>query len=485
MKQLSYYVLITVVAFATGCAMIPKYQRPEAPVPAAWPEGSAYRSAFSNVTATADLPWREFFADTNLQRVVEMALENNRDLRLAALNAERVKALYGVQRAELFPSVTTFGGGAKQRASADLTQPGQPRTTEQYNLNLGIVSWEVDLFGRIRSLKQQALQEYLATEEARRGAQVALISATASAYLALAVDRDNLNLAQSTLKTQQDAYTLIKKQFDAGVATEMDLRRAQTQVDAARGEVARFTQSVAQDRNALNLLAGAQVPDEWLPENLASVTSPVDLSPGLPSEVLLRRPDIMAAEAQLQGANAFIGAARSAFFPRIALTTALGTASDELSGLFGSGSGTWSFAPTISLPIFDARTWAAYRVSKATREIALTQYEKAIQTAFREVADALAVQGTVEEQLTAQISIVDSLTTVYNLAEKLYQQGVVSYLEVLDAQRSLYAAQQGLNGLRLARLANRVRLYAVLGGGGDSTEDLHQQLADKQPTGEE
>lgn len=317
-------------------------------------------------------------------------------------------------------------------------------------------------------MKEQALREYLATEEARRGAQVALISATAGAYLALAADQDNLGLAQSTLKTQEDAYALIKKQFDAGVATEMDLRRAQTQVDTARGEVARFTQIVAQDRNALNLLAGEPVPDEWLPENLAGVASPADLSPGLSSEVLLRRPDIMAAEAQLQGANAFIGAARSAFFPRIALTTAIGVASDELSGLFGSGSGTWSFAPTISLPIFDARTWAAYRVSKATREIALAQYEKAIQTAFREVADALAVQGTLDQQIASQESIVDSLTTVHSLAEKLYQQGVVSYLEVLDAQRSLYAVQQGLNGLRLARAANRVHLYAVLGGGADN-----------------
>jgi multidrug efflux system outer membrane protein len=466
MKQYLHCFLMATIAFASGCTMIPTYERPGAPVPTAWPEGPAYRDAISNEQSAADMPWREFFTDPKLQHVIEMALTNNRDLRLAALNAERVKALYGIQRSELFPSVTAFGGGAKQRASADLTQPGQPRTTERYDVNLGILSWEVDLFGRIRSLKEQALREYLATEEARRGAQVALVSATASAYLALATDQENLNLAQSTLKTQEDAYALIQKQFDAGVATEMDLRRAQTQVDAARADAARFTQMVAQDRNALNLLAGASVPDEWLPGGLADVAPVADITPGLPSDVLLHRPDILAAEQQLRGAQAFIGAARSAFFPRIALTTALGTASDELSGLFGSGSGTWSFAPTISMPIFDARTWAAYRVSKATREIALAQYEKAIQTAFRDVADALAVQGAVDRQIAAQESIVESLTTIHKLADQLYRQGVVGYIEVLDAQRSLYATQQGLNALRLARAANQVRLYAVLGGGG-------------------
>lgn len=471
MKRIFLTSLAAIFPFLSGCTMIPKYSRPESPIPSTWPEGAAYQSGSSNAAATAaDIPWREFFQDQNLAHVIAMALENNRDLRLAALNAERVKALYGVQRSQLFPTVTAYGSGAKQRVSADLTQPGQPRTTEQYTLNLGIVAWEVDLFGRIRSLKEQALREYLATEEARRGAQVAIISGTAGAYLALAANQDNMDLAQSALKTRDDAYALIKTQFDAGVATEIDLRRAHTQVDAARGEVARFTQVVAQDRNALNLLAGAPVPGEWLPGGLAGVTPLANLSPGLSSEVLLRRPDIMAAEAQLQAANAFIGAARSAFFPRIALTTAMGTASDELSGLFGSGSGTWSFAPAISLPIFDARTWAAHRVSKVTREIALAQYEKTIQTAFREVADALALQGSVDQQITAQESIVASLTTVHGLAEKLYQQGVVGYLEVLDAQRSLYAAQQGLNGLRLARSANQVRLYAVLGGGGGALE---------------
>jgi len=241
----------------------------------------------------------------------------------------------------------------------------------------------------------------------------------------------------------------------------------QTQVDTARGDVARYTQLVAQGQNALNLLAGTAVSEDLLPYDLASVSPPKDISQGLPSEVLLRRPDIMAAEHQLKGAYAYIGAARAAFFPRISLTTAVGTASDELSGLFGSGNGTWSFTPQVAIPIFDARTWAAYRVSKAVQKIALTQYEKAIQTAFREVADVLAVRGTVDQQVAAQQSVANSAQKIYSLSKKRYTNGIDSYLSVLDAQRSLYGAQQGLISLQLAKLANEVRFYAVLGGGGE------------------
>jgi len=261
-------------------------------------------------------------------------------------------------------------------------------------------------------------------------------------------------------------YNLIKKQYETGLANELDLHRAQTQVETARGEVARYSQLVAQDQNALNLLAGSPVPEDLLPRGLEDIKPPRDISPGLSSEVLLRRPDIMAAEHQLKAAYAYIGAARAAFFPRISLTTALGTASNELSGLFDSGNGTWNFTPQIVMPIFDARTWAAYRVSKAQRKIALAQYERAIQTAFREVADALAVKGTVDERLAAQRSLVEALSQTYRLSKKRYESGIDSYLGVLDAQRSLFAAQQGLTTLRLSKLANRVRLYAVLGGGG-------------------
>jgi len=461
-------VIIAIVIFLGGCTLAPKYKQPKAPVPDKWPQGDVYKKAGVSKEAPRvwELRWEDFFADPGLKAIVRMALKNNRDLRLAALNVERARALYGVQRAELFPAVSAVGSGAKQRSSSDLTPPGVPRTTKQFSVNLGITSWEIDFFGRIRSLKEQALEEYLATEQARRSAQIALVAEVARAYLALAADRGNLKLARSTLDTQQGIYDLIRRQYEVGLANELDLRRAQTQVDAARGDVARLMRLVAQDQNALNLLAGSPAPEDLLPTDLASVSPLRDISPGLSSEVLLRRPDIMAAEHQLKAAYAFIGAARAAFFPRISLTTSLGTASNELSGLFDSGNGAWSFAPQVAMPIFDARTWAALRVSKTVRKIALTQYEKVIQTAFREVADSLAAQGTVDRQVKAQQSLVNALAETHRLSVNRYTNGIDSYLGVLDAQRTLYAARQGLIALRLAKLANQVRLYAVLGGGG-------------------
>jgi multidrug efflux system outer membrane protein len=458
-----------VLVFLGGCSLAPKYQQPQAPIPAEWPQGEAYKSgqATPGAPTVPELSRQEFFADEQLQKLIEMALNNNRDLRLAALNVERTRALYGIQRGELFPAVNAVGAGAKQRIPANVMGFPEALTIERYDVNLSISSWELDFFGRIRSLKDAALQEYLSTEQARRSAQIAVVSEVARVYLTLAADRGNLKLTRSTLETQQAAYDLIQRRYAVGLATELDLRRAQTPVDAARGDVARFMQLVAQDQNALNLLAGSPVPEDLLPTDLSSVIPPKEISPGLSSEALLNRPDIVAAEHRLKGAYAFIGAARAAFFPRISLTTSIGTASDELSGLFGSGSGTWSYAPQIAVPIFDARTWAAYRVTKAEREIAVAQYEKTIQTAFREVADALAVQGTVDQQVFAQQSLTNAVADTYRLSNKRYSKGIDSYLSVLDAQRSLYAAQQGLIALRLAKLANQVRLYAVLGGGGD------------------
>jgi multidrug efflux system outer membrane protein len=285
--------------------------------------------------------------------------------------------------------------------------------------------------------------------------------------MTLAADRENLKLARSTLETQKAGYGLIQKRFDVGLGTELDLRRAQIPVDVARGDIARYRQMVAQDQNALNLLAGSPVPKEILPVNLSGISPLQEISPGLSSEALLRRPDILQAEHRLKGVYAFIGAARAALFPRISLTTSVGTASDELSGLFSSGTGTWNFAPQIVMPIFDARTWAALRVSKTDRKIILTQYEKAIQTAFREVADALALQGTINQQVSAQQSLVNAFAETYRLSNIRYTTGIDSYLGVLDAQRSLYAAQQQLIGIRLAMLANQLRLYAVLGGGSE------------------
>jgi multidrug efflux system outer membrane protein len=459
--------LVGIVILMTGCTLAPKYTRPEAPIPAGWPTGAAYQEAEKKAGAPAasELRWQEFFTDEKLRKIIATALDNNRDLRIAALNVRQARAFYGIQRAQLFPSVGAALIGSRQRVPADLSGKDKVVTTEQYSVNLGISSWEIDFFGRIRSLEDQALEEYLATEEGRRSAQILLVSAVANAYLTLAADRESFRLAQSTLETQEAAYNLVRRRYEIGLVSELDVRRAQTQVDSARGDLARFTQLVAQDENALTLLIGTSTPAELLPPDLSGVSAPEEISPGLPSEVLLGRPDIVAAEHQLKGANAFIGAARAAFFPRISLTTAIGTASSELSGLFNSGQGTWSFAPQMVMPIFDARLWSAYDVAKAQKEIALAQYEKAIQTAFREVADALAVRGTVDRELSAQQSLTDAAAATYRLSIIRYTKGIDSYLSVLDAQRSLYAAQQGLISIRLARLANQVQLYAVLGGG--------------------
>jgi len=467
MNQNVFLLLAGIALVAAGCTMAPKYARPAAPIPANWPRGTAYEQSQTptNAPTAPDLRWREFFTDEKLQQVIGMALTNNRDLRLAALNVALARALHGIQRDQLFPTVNAAGSASKQRSAADLTQPGQPRTTERYDVNLGVLSWETDFFGRIRSLKDRALAEYLATEQARRSAQTLLVSAVANAYLALAADRENLSLAETTFQTHKAAYELVRRQYAVGVATELDLRQAQTPVEAARRERAVYTQRVAQDENALNLLVGAPVPAGLLPAELGRVSPPQKISPGTSSEVLLRRPDVLQAEDLLKAANADIGAARATFFPRISLTTALGTASSDLSGFFKAGSGTWSYAPQMVMPIFDARTWSAHKAAKVQRETAVTQYEKAIQNAFREVADALAVCGTVDQQVAAQQSLVNALAETHRLATARYEKGIDSYLGVLDAQRSLFAAQQGLVSLRLAGLASQVWLYAVWGGG--------------------
>ena len=459
--------IFCILACLGGCTLIPKYSRPVAPIPQEWPSGVAYdkTKADPSVLTVPALPWQEFIADERLQKIIGIALDNNRDLRMAALNVERARALYGIQRAELFPSVNAVGVMNKQLVPADLSTTGNTITAGQYSVNLGISSWEIDFFGRIRSLKDRALKEYFATDQARRVAQILLVSSVANAYLALAADQENLKLSVSTLKTQEAYYKLILKRCNMGLASELDLRRAQSQVDTARGDAARYTQLTAQDENALDLLVGSPSPRKLLPAELGSVSSLKEISPGLSSELLLRRPDVLAAEDRLKAANANIGAARAAFFPRISLTTAIGTSSADLSGLFKDGQGTWGFASQIIIPIFDARTWSAYDVMKVEKEISVAQYEKVIQTAFREVADALAVLGTVNQQVAAQRSLVDNATETYRLSNMRYTKGIDSYLGVLDAQRSLYAAQQGLITLHLLRFTNLVTLYKVLGGG--------------------
>ena len=457
--------------YLAGCTtMAPKYTQPAAPVPGGWPNGPAYQAQAANPEQkqVADIPWRDFFIDQQLRTLIAMALENNRDLRVAALNIERSRAQYQIKRADLLPKVDASAGASFQRVPETLSGTGRAMTVDQYSVGLGVSSYELDLFGRVRSLKDQALEQYLATEQARRSVQISLVSQVAATYLALAADRELLKLAKETLANQQESYGLTTSRFKAGVSSSLVVYQAQTTVDVARVDIARYTTLVAQDENALNLVVGSPVPAELLPQALSeTLTALKDVAPGLPSKVLLSRPDILQAEGQLKGANANIGAARAAFFPRITLVSSIGFGSDDLAGLFKPGSFAWKFAPQITLPIFDGGSNKAdLTVAQVDRDIAVASYEKAIQTAFREVADALAQRGTIDEQLAAQQSLTDATAESHRLSQARFDKGVDSYLTVLDSQRSLYGAQQNLIAVRLSRLANLVTLYKVLGGGG-------------------
>jgi multidrug efflux system outer membrane protein len=449
--------------------MAPKYSQPVSPVPAVWPTGPAYQTPAGQQTQKplAETPWREFFVDEQLRKLIALALENNRDLRVATLNIERSRAQYQIKRADLLPKVDASGAAVFQRIPETLSNTGRSMTTEQYSVGLGVSSYELDMFGRVRSLKDQALEQYLATEQAQRSVQISLVSQVAATYLALAADRERLQFAKDTFNNQLESFKLTRSRFDAGVTSQLTLNQSQTTVDTARVDIARFTTLVAQNENALALVVGSPVPAELLPQTLSeSLTALRELSPGLPSDVLLGRPDILQAEGVLKGANANIGAARAAFFPRITLVSSIGFGTDDLAGLFKPGSFAWKFAPQITLPIFDGGSNRAnLTVSEVDRSIAVAQYEKAIQTAFREVADALAQQGTIDEQVAAQQSLTDATAGSYTLSQARFDKGVDSYLTVLDSQRALYGARQSLINTRLARLTNLVTLYKVLGGG--------------------
>lgn len=450
--------------------MEPKYTRPDLPVLNTWPSGQAYQKPVDNLSSKAatEIPWQEFFIDPQLQKLISLALVNNRDLRIAALNIEKVQALYQIQQLALFPTINATGNGTEQRVPAIISGIGKPLNVHQYSVTLGFSAYELDFFGRVRSLKDQALEQFFATKEALRSAQISLIAEVAATYMALSADLDHLKLAQETLTNQEAFYQLIKSRFEAGISSALDLYQAQTSVDIARVDIARYTSLVAQDENALALIIGSPVPDDLMPTTLTQVTALKKLTAGLPSEVLLHRPDIMQAEHLLKAANANIGAARAAFFPRITLTTNTGTYSDELSGLFKSGTTGWSFMPQVTLPIFaGGRNWANLKMSEVDKKIFLAQYEKAIQSAFREVANALAQLGTIDNQLTAQQSLTQATAESYHLSNTRYEKGVDSYLTVLDSQRSYYGAQQNLIAVRLAKLINQVTLYKVLGGGGE------------------
>ena len=459
--------LLTVITLLAGCqSLAPEYQRPEADVPQTWPQGRA-NAALTPDLAAANLGWRDFFVDAKLRRLLELALVNNRDLRVATLNIEKARAQYQIQRADQLPSLNASGNGTIQRLPSGLSSTGSDMVARQYTVTLGFASYELDLFGRVKSLKDQALEQYLASEEARKSAQISLVAEVAYAYLTLAADRERLKLAQDTLASQLASYELTNRSFQVGVSSAVDLRQAQTSVEAARVDVASYSSQVPQDVNALALILGGPVPDELIPEGITeTLTALPELPVGLPSEVLQQRPDILQAEHQLRAANANIGAARAKFFPSISLTATGGTGSNELYELFTGGSGYWSFAPSISLPIFNyGRNQATLEVAQADREIQLARYDKAIQTAFREVADALAQRATLDDKLTAQRALVEATTESYRLSDIRFRTGVANYLAVLVLERSSYTAQQGLINVRLSRQTNLVSLYKALGGG--------------------
>jgi outer membrane protein, multidrug efflux system len=462
------FIIGAAVLYLAGCSFIPHYTRPETPVPAQWPSGPAYKADTREAEGepATVLPWRDFYTDERLQKVVDLALQNNRDLRIATSAIERARAVYQIQRSELFPIVGTAGVVTEQRIPANGSMTGEAYSFQQYSVNLGMTSWELDFFGRIRSLKERSLDQFLATEQAQRSVQISLIADVANLYLIRAADGEGLKLAQSTLEARETTYRMVQKRFDVGASSSLDLRQAETVLHSARVDVARYTRLVAVDENALNLFVGSPVPPELLVGELADIKPLREVTPGLSSNVLLARPDVLQFENLLKAANANIGAARAAFFPRIALTTNVGTTSPELSGLFRAGSGAWLFAPQITLPIFDTGARRAnLKVAETDRDIYTAQYEKTIQVAFREMADALAVRGTICEQISAQEALVDAAMDTYRLSNARYMKGIDNYLVVLDAQRSLYAAQQTLITLRLASLSNLVTLHKVLGGG--------------------
>jgi NodT family efflux transporter outer membrane factor (OMF) lipoprotein len=478
-KKLQYIALISGTLSLTACIdLAPFYTRPAAPVPASFGNAEADQKAFT------DLAWQSFITDKRLQQVVDLTLKNNRDLKVASLTIERSRALYQVQRADLFPTVAASLAETASKGMASAANNVQGNTagastgtagssnnsgniSHIYRASVGFSAYEIDAFSRIRNLSEQALQTFYSNEETRKSTQISLVAEVATAWLTLAADKMRLDIAQQTLKSQQDTYNINQKMFELGVANALTLKQLQTSVDTARVAVATYNIQIKQDINALNLLAGSIVPSNLLPDgNLASVALSTPLPNGVSSQTLQQRPDVRAAEHLLEGANANIGALRAAFFPTISLTTTIGSASTELDGLFRSGSGVWTFVPQISVPIFNGgRNRANLEAGKKSQEILLAQYEKTVQTAFREVADVLVQREGIHDQLEAQKSLTDAASGAFQLADARFKNGVDSYLVVLDSQRTLYTAQQTLVTLQLSDATSQLTLYKVMGGG--------------------
>ncbi|SEJ25071.1 efflux transporter outer membrane subunit [Paraburkholderia diazotrophica] len=464
---------VAVALFAAGCTMEPKYERPAAPVSGAFPSDGVYATQpapgagarTANGQAAVEIGWRDFFVDQRLQRLIDIALKNNRDLRVSVLNIEASRAQYQIARAALMPTIDAVASQTKQRTPKDLSFFGKTISNE-YSVGLN-ASWEIDFFGRIRSLKDQALAQYLATAQARKAAEIALVASVADQYLTVLAFDDSLKVTQDTLKTAQESYRITKLQYDTGTGSELDLRQAETVVEQANANLQSQARLRAQAENALVLLIGEPLPTD-MPSGLTLNDQDVltDIPAGLPSDLLTRRPDIMEAEQNLLAANANIGAARAAFFPRVSLTGSFGTLSPTLGGLFKPGSAAWSFAPQITLPIFEGgQNRANLDLANVEKNIQIAQYEKAIQTAFREVADGLAARGTYDQQIKALERDTFAEQRRLDLSDLRYRNGVDSYLAVLTAQTALYDAQQLLITARVQRLTNLVDLYKALGGG--------------------
>ncbi|VVD81322.1 RND transporter [Pandoraea terrae] len=473
-----------------ACSLEPAYQRPAAPVPPAFPTGPAYQTTpagangkgnGANVSgapgqSAADIGWQDFFVDARLKQLIELALANNRDLRMTALSIDAARAAYRIRRAAQFPAINATAGETTQHLPSDVRLPGQASVVSQFDAGIGFNAFELDFFGRVRSLKHDALEQYLATEEAHRSAQISLVAEVANAYLTFQADQALLKLSQDTLNGQQQSVEVVQRSMRAGALAQLDLNRASTQVDTAQVAVEQYTRQVAKDENALALLIGGPVPPSAIAANAPDGQRMLaDLPGGLPSDLLLHRPDIIAAEHQLKAANANIGAARAAFFPTISLTGQLGLASATLAGLFSAGTAAWLFSPQISLPIFNAGSNRAnLDLANVRKDINIANYEKTIQTAFREVADGLASRGTLDRQVKAQEKLVEHTQETYHLSQMRFRAGIDDYFAEQDAQRSLFTAQQALVTLRLARETNQVSLYKALGGGWTKTTQAPQ-----------
>jgi len=455
-------VTLASVAFLAACSLMPAYERPVAPIPAQWP--SAIAPVGSAATAT-ELAWQDYFIDPTLRQLIDIALANNRDLRVAVLNIEQARAQLGIRRADQFPTLSAAITGSR-------TPTGTGSFNNVYNAGLTVTAYEFDFFGRVASLKEQALAQYLATSEASETVRISLIASVAQSWLSLLADEELLQVSLQTLSSREDSLKLVELKLHHGAASELDQRLAQTLLESARVTLAQQTRQRALDENALSLLLGQALPLA-LPLVLQMQLQQLhfaELPAGLPSDLLVRRPDIRQAEQLLIASNANIGAARAAFFPRIALTAGTGSASNALTGLFKDGSWGWTLAPQLVLPLFDAgRNQAGLESAQAMRDIAVAQYEKAIQTAFREVADALASRTTLARQLQAQQSLLAAEADRSRLTKLRLDNGAASQLDWLDAQRSLFAAQQALVQTRLAYLQNQIALYKTLGGGAASS----------------